>query len=394
MDLGDLVAPLAQDEFLGQVLGRDLRIFPGKPGRFCALFPWSALNDALRYHRLEPSRLRLVRDKRPVPPDAYSTSMRTRNGDAYRKLDIDALIEHLTADTTLVLDSVDELYPDTWELAESIERTVREAVQINAFASWHAREGFGAHWDDHDVLAIQVAGRKRWVIYGPSRRQPLYRDVEPNTAPPTDVIGEFILEDGDVVHIPRGWWHKVEALGEPSLHLSIGICQRTGADLMEWLAGHLRANENFRLDLPRHVGQDTLRRHIDMLRDEVLRTFDDPAALAARFFAAHDAAAERRPRFSFPHMATPAIIPADGGAHVVCVAPRAVLQQHDGVVTLATEGLQWQFAAPARQLLQPLVDGQVMTIDELCELAAGTLDRATVRALVTELAASGLVAVS
>jgi hypothetical protein len=218
--------------------------------------------------------------------------------------------------------------------------------------------------------------------------------VEPNTTPPPDVVSEVVREDGDVLHIPRGWWHKVEALGEPSLHLSVGICQRTGADLIEWLADDLRSNENFRLDLPRHAGRDALNRHMDMLRQQVLEAFGDPAALAARFLTAHDAAAERRPCFSFPHMATPGVIPLDGDARVVCLAPRAVLQQHDGVVTLAAEGLRWQFAAPAEHLLRPLVGGQVLTIDELCARADGKLDQATVRAFIAELVASGLVAVT
>jgi len=39
-------------------------------------------------------------------------------------------------------------------------------------------------------------------------------------------------------------------MGEPTLHLAIGVYSETGIDLMGWLQDHLRNNAAFRMNLP------------------------------------------------------------------------------------------------------------------------------------------------
>ncbi|WSC07830.1 cupin domain-containing protein [Streptomyces scopuliridis] len=53
-----------------------------------------------------------------------------------------------------------------------LEHWLRTGVQTNLYASLTAREGFGVHWDDHDVIVIQIDGAKRWKLYGPTRTAP------------------------------------------------------------------------------------------------------------------------------------------------------------------------------------------------------------------------------
>ncbi|MBV9011612.1 MAG: hypothetical protein JO272_06095 [Pseudonocardiales bacterium] len=59
------------------------------------------------------------------------------------------------------------------------------------------------------------------------------------------------------LHIPRGYWHRAGRAGEGagySLHATFGIQQRTGVDLLTWLADQCaREHELFRRDLP-HAG--------------------------------------------------------------------------------------------------------------------------------------------
>ncbi len=155
---------------------------------------------------------------------------------------------------TLVLDAIDEMHPPIRDLAAGLERQLRTGVQVNAYASWTSQEGFGVHWDDHDVVVVQVAGAKRWRIYGSTRTAPLYRDVTFDTDTPTDPVDEFTLHAGDVLHVPRGWWHAAAASeGQPSLHLTCGLATHTGIDLLTWLVDELRSHEVVRADAPRHA---------------------------------------------------------------------------------------------------------------------------------------------
>lgn len=53
---------------------------------------------------------------------------------------------------------------------------------------------------------------------------------------PTTPDMEIVLEAGDVLYIPRGWWHNPVPMGCETFHLAIGTFAPTGYDYMQWLA--------------------------------------------------------------------------------------------------------------------------------------------------------------
>lgn len=57
-------------------------------------------------------------------------------------------------------------------------------------------------------------------------------DVPEPTIPDMGVV----LEAGDVLYIPRGWWHNPAPMGCETFHLAIGTFAPTGYDYMQWLA--------------------------------------------------------------------------------------------------------------------------------------------------------------
>jgi ribosomal protein L16 Arg81 hydroxylase len=138
------------------------------------------------------------------------------------------LTRELREGATLVLDNVDELYRPIRRVAESLERIFRVRIQVNSYSGWRSSHGFDVHWDDHDVFVLQVAGSKHWKIYGATRRYPLARDVELADNAPTEILWEQTLRNGDLLYIPRGWWHVATPLDEPTLHLTVGVGNPTG----------------------------------------------------------------------------------------------------------------------------------------------------------------------
>ena len=58
---------------------------------------------------------------------------------------------------------------------------------------------------------------------------------------------------GDVMHIPRGYWHTATRIGSGSdghsLHVTFGITRRTGVTWINFLSDMSRADEDFRTDL-------------------------------------------------------------------------------------------------------------------------------------------------
>lgn len=393
--LAEILAPHAPEEFFDSFWGVNvLHVRGGRAGRFQHFMPWPRLGEILRRHRLDFPRLRLVRDGKPVPVASY---LRHISGSRQRatvpRIKSAELTRHLREGATLVLDAVDELSESVEELAVRLELLFREHVQVNMYAGWQTSRGFDLHWDDHDVFILQVAGRKRWSVYGETRRAPLVSDIEKAARPTCEPVWTETLEDGDLLYIPRGWWHVAEPLAEPTLHLTVGVHNRTGLDLLRWLSERMRASEAFRRDLPRAASQQERAAHLKRLREELTEAFDD--TLLERFYEEMDARADARARVELPFDAIPQQRPASLGAIVRLLAPRPLkLEASGGVVEFEALKMRWRFAEDALVVLRTLEERRECTVAELCESARLRLDERTVRAFVRELAREGLVAVT
>jgi hypothetical protein len=400
-----LLEPHTAEEFFASAWGQTYRHIRGRTGRFASLLPWERLNEILRQHRLDFPRLRLMREGKSLPVSSY---LRHTSGGVRRKAPIPRLqpvkfTAELRAGATLVLDAVEELHTPLEELAAGLELLFGERVQINSYAGWHTARGFDLHWDDHEVFILQVTGRKHWRIYGETRPSPLAGDTE-NPKPETDAppLWEATLEDGDLLYIPRGWWHVAEPLDEPTLHLTVGIHNRTGLDLLQWLAGQLRAESvAFRRDLPRFAPPAERAAHMARLKAELLDAWE--ACTLERYFRELDAQAEPRARLSLPWSAGGAeaagqavVIPPAHNTLVHWLAPRQLdLQIEAGIIEFSCHKKRWRFAAAALPVLKRLERERACSVAELCEAAkASKLDETTVRAFLGELLRHGLIVVA
>ena len=391
--LAEILEPCAPGEFLASTWGANFLHVRGRAGRFARMMPWGRLSEILRRHRLDHPRLRLVRDGKPVPVSSYLRH--TTGGRQKRtipKLKGAELARQLREGATLVLDAVDELSEPVEELAKNLELFFRERVQVNLYAGWQTSRGFDLHWDDHDVFILQVAGRKRWSVYGQTRPHPLVNDIEKAQKPEHAPLWEETLEDGDLLYIPRGWWHVAVPLAEPTLHLTVGVHNRTGLDLLRWLSERVRASETFRRDLPRFASAAERAAHAARLREELLAAWDD--SLLEKFYEDLDARAEPRARVELPWVATPnAALPVPDSV-VTLLAPRPLkIEASGGIIEFVCLGRRWRFAEAALPVLNKLAERRTCTVAALCEAARGRLDASKVRTFVAELALQGLVTV-
>lgn len=305
MTFVSLAERLGRENFPARVLHRDYRHVPGalteqETGALCS---FDTLNDVLATHRLQPPRLRLAAGGEMLAQHRYAVPVVTRRSTVWQRVHPTELHERLADGASLVVDAIDELHTPIGALAQDLEGWLRTHVQVNAYASWTSTEGFGTHWDDHDVVVVQIAGAKRWRLFGPTRTAPMYRDVAEPEQPPRDPVADLVLRTGDVLYLPRGWWHAVTAdQGSASLHLTCGIGTHTGADLIRWLSDELRSDDRVRSDLPVHRSAEEQSGYLAALGKEVAAALEDPMLLA-RYAAARDADDLGRLRPSLPRVA-------------------------------------------------------------------------------------------
>src|SRR5678815_2778342 len=203
-----LIAPLTRDEFLSKHWGKSFAHLNGPGGRFTPILSWDQLNAMLEYQRLGPQQIDLVHDGKPVDLKRFFEFPVGRPP----RLKSAGLVSALSEGATLVIDNVDALVPSVRQIAETVEHVLRTATTVNLYAGWRAQKGFDLHWDGQDTLILQVSGRKQWRVYRPTREHPLEHDPETAPAPTGAPIWEGVLEDGDALYLPRGWWHVATPL--------------------------------------------------------------------------------------------------------------------------------------------------------------------------------------
>lgn len=362
------------------------------PGLCSRLLTPQRLLDVVMRRSLAPPQVRCFENGTELHPDAYLTRQVTRRGQSLPVVNMDRVGQLLRSGCTLVLDALDAFDP-TMELAcRALQWWSREAVQVNTYLTTADAAGFSLHWDDHDVVIVQIAGEKSWEVRSASRPVPMYRDAEPNTEPSEDIVWSGTMQAGDVMHIPRGYWHQATRTdrGEEgySLHVTFGFVKRTGVDWLTWVADRSREREPFRHDLDRWGGPGALAGQQERLVAEVQR-------LLADYPVADYLAAREQERPPPRQVATGSVFGPPTA--VVCVAEFPPHVTHRGdTVEVRAGGKKLTFSAKAEPALAMLLSGhpvELASVSEECGVNAAVLADALIKegvcAELTEALSSG-----
>ena len=213
---------------------------------------------------------------------------------------------------------------------------------------------------------------------------------------PEEAAWSGTLREGDVLYVPRGWWHAAFPMDEPSLHLTVGLWNRTGLDYLQWLGNRLTASELFRQDLPRFAEPEARREHFARLQRELLSAWGPD--VDAEYFRSLDADRELQMEPYLPWRAMQDPLP-EGDDFVVRLnarRPAEVTDRSDDgrrSVCLTAGGKTWRFAPAARGLLDTLLQREPATLAGLCAAVRGAMSREQVRLLLAKLLVDGVVSV-
>jgi 50S ribosomal protein L16 3-hydroxylase len=118
----------------------------------------------------------------------------------------------------------EELSPSIAELTTEFARDLPGEQRIIVFATPKGSHGFGWHYDTEDVFIVQTAGDKEY-FFRRNTVDPPGRRAAPNFASfvhETTPMMSCRLVAGDVLYLPRGFWHVAHA-HEHSLSVSLGV---------------------------------------------------------------------------------------------------------------------------------------------------------------------------
>jgi ribosomal protein L16 Arg81 hydroxylase len=354
--LSAILAPVTKEEFFRDYWTKSFLHVPGATSKFSHLFSWEVLNRALEEHRFDEKRLRLVRSNFTIQASRYL------HGNAVNSA---GLINELANGATLVLNQCDEVHRPLRDLCEQLQRLFHRKVITNLYASWKRDNGFAVHWDDHDVLILQIAGRKRWKVWEPTRRFPFRQDVvDTSTAPGTEPFWTDVLETGGLLNIPRGWWHVAYPLDEPCLHLTVGIQNHNGIDLLRWLADSMKSSEAARMELPLLASREERAAWLATVRADLLASFDDE--LLSRFLSDQDARALPRPVLALPEDVRSKNTRVDRNTLLELAIPGPIqITISNGKALCQASGEKWEVNSAVGERLRRFNDGLPHSLAEL-----------------------------
>jgi mannose-6-phosphate isomerase-like protein (cupin superfamily) len=147
-----------------------------------------------------------------VPPGRYCTPVRVGGVHLDDVVDARKVTTLLADGATLVVQSLHRTVPSVARFVGALQRELGHPVQANAYLTPPSASGLTAHADRHDVIALQLDGRKAWWVDG---------------------LGDVELHPGDSLSIPVGTRHRASTSDDTSLHLTIGIIRVSPRQVIE-----------------------------------------------------------------------------------------------------------------------------------------------------------------
>jgi hypothetical protein len=198
------------------------------------------------------------------------------------------------------------------------------------------------------------------------------------------------MKQGDMLYLPRGWWHTVLPVDEPTLHLTVTIVPPSGGDLLGWLSSRLKSSPVVRQNIPAWASPTERRAHWQQLR-QVLET-QLTEALFEEFVAEWSAKMMPPTRIGLP--SSPAAAGSGIGPQALlrlaCAESLHLLESEDGGFHFFANGTKWDCPAGFAAPLKELRGGTESSLERLGAMLAMPADRSRFVSFVAVLQMGGV----
>lgn len=222
---------------------------------FTDLLSAAAVDELVSERGLRTPFLRMAKEGAVLPAASFTRSGGAGAGITDQAAD-DKILAAIADGSTLVLQGLHRVWPPLVDFGARLSDELGHPIQINSYITPPQNQGFAPHYDVHDVFVLQVSGRKHWTIHRPVVDDPL--DNQPFEGFKAEIAArvedepliDTVLEPGDALYLPRGTIHSAQALGETSIHLTVGVHPLTRYQLVRFLLDAVQDDPALRASLP------------------------------------------------------------------------------------------------------------------------------------------------
>ncbi|WP_225547364.1 cupin domain-containing protein [Chromobacterium violaceum] len=300
----NLVSGISEQDFFANYWEKKPINFPAPLDKVLNLYNIDHFEQQLSKSDIRYPTVALALNGKRVDPKAFTYTRKVGGVLVDDLVDVPTVYRLWDEGHTIILHSLQYSAPSLSDWIQSLEARLQHPVQVNAYLSPPTKtQGFGVHYDTHDVFIVQIEGRKHWRIWkDPAYPPPLAHESRPKDPSIENgpLLIDKIIEPGEVLYIPRGWYHEARAVESSSLHLTIGVLLLRRIDGLKAIFDKIisditkSTNDSWRLALSTGYLEGSELEFMS-LRDEVVNRIHDEwsvSSIAKRF---HEIA---RP---FPH---------------------------------------------------------------------------------------------
>jgi hypothetical protein len=224
------IEPVETERFLAEHWERQPLVVPrGERDRFADLLSPRDLERLLTETSIRTPAFRLVKAGATV--SGYTSDLSWRPDPFTGVADVRRVLAEFEGGATIVLQGLHHSWLPLARYCRLLEAFLGHPAQANAYCTPRGSQGLPVHHDTHEVLSLQVAGEKRWLVYEPVLELPLkeqrYRSA---LGAPGEPVLDVTLRAGDTLYLPRGWLHQALTSDSDSLHITVGVNVRTWLD--------------------------------------------------------------------------------------------------------------------------------------------------------------------
>ncbi len=225
--LDELLHPITRDRFDADYNDRKPLHIPGGEGApKRGLLNWAGFNALLDQSSIWTAQsLKLVFNGQPIPAEQYCIEAQSQSGASVRPSP--AKVQTLLAmGASVIAGDVQELTPELRGLSHRLARDFAGLVGANVYCSFGGVQAFDTHFDLHHVFAVQLEGEKTWRLYENRAEAPVSFPIDDAESrrwfaqTRGKLMTEVRMRPGDVLYLPRGWYHDAMTTEGASLHVT------------------------------------------------------------------------------------------------------------------------------------------------------------------------------
>jgi lysine-specific demethylase/histidyl-hydroxylase NO66 len=224
------VGPIEPDRFLAEHWERKPLVVPrAEEGHFDDLLSSRDVERLVTETGIRLPGFRLVKAGATVT--GYTVDLPWRPTAFTGAADVSRVLREFEDGATIVLQGLHHTWLPLARYCRHLEAYLGHPAQANAYFTPRGSQGLPVHHDTHEVISLQVAGEKRWLVYEPVLELPLKNQrYRSSLGAPGEPVLDVTLCAGDTMYLPRGWLHQALTSGSDSLHITVGVNVRRWID--------------------------------------------------------------------------------------------------------------------------------------------------------------------